>query len=423
MRFFRTDAAFAIPELYKTPEAEGCSYAVRPGKTVVPESRIAPVLKRPAGRPPTHLRRISGYRGSPLGGYEQQLIKAEKFLDQHGVVSKPGLNEDLAATAIWGSQQLHLSPGARKDGVVGIWYGKGPGVDRTGDVFKHANAAGSAPNGGVLCIAGDDHTCKSSSLPNQTDHAFMSAMMPVLYPASIHEFLELGLLGIALSRYFGCWVGFKVIADTVETSAAVGLSGEAREFVAPEDFEMRPGGLNLRWPDPALIQDERLQNFKLDAAVAFARANGTDETVMDHEGARFGIVASGKAYEDVRQALAMLGIGDAARIGLRIYKVRMLWPLEPAGIRRFCEGLEEILIVEERREMIENQVKQHLFNWRADVCPRIIGKLDAEDRHFLPLNEALTVGATAGRLLRLDPLDESLRGHIAERAERLAARY
>ncbi len=369
---------------------------------------------------------ISGYRGSPLGTYDQQLVKAKKFLDRHDVVFQPGLNEDLAATAVWGSQQLHLSPGARKDGVLGIWYGKGPGVDRSGDVFKHANAAGTAPHGGVLAIAGDDHTCKSSSIPHQSDHAFISALMPMLYPSSVHEFLEMGLLGIAMSRYSGCWVGFKVISETVEISTVVDLAQEGRQFAVPQDFELPPDGLSLRWPDPPLVQDERLQEHKGYAAIAFARANGVDVVVSDTPNARFGIVASGKAYEDVRQALAELGIGpeERATIGLRFYKVRMPWPLEPEGIRAFSQGLEEVLIVEERREIIENQIKQQLFNWRADVRPRIVGKFDEAGTPFLSLSAGLTVarvaGAIAERLLRLD-LPEALASHLRRRAEHLHA--
>lgn len=369
---------------------------------------------------------ISGYRGSPLGGYDQQLVKARKFLDLHDVVFQPGLNEDLAATAVWGSQQLHLSPGARKDGLLGIWYGKGPGVDRSGDVFKHANAAGSAAHGGVLAIAGDDHTCKSSSIPHQSDHAFISALMPMLYPSSVHEFLEMGLLGIAMSRYSGCWVGFKVISETVETTTVVDLAQEQRQFVLPADYALPPGGLNLRWPDPPLVQDERLQEHKGYAAIAFARANGVDRMVIDTPDARIGIVASGKAYEDVRQALAELGLGPEEQriIGLRLYKVRMPWPLEPEGIRHFSQGLEEVLIVEERREIIENQIKQQLFNWRADVRPRIVGKFDEAGRPFLSLSAGLTVGrvaaAIAERVLRLN-LPEGLAAHLRQRAGILQA--
>ena len=369
---------------------------------------------------------ISGYRGSPLGSYDQQLMAARSALDPLDISFQPGLNEDLAATAVWGSQQVGLSAGANKDGVLGLWYGKGPGVDRSGDVFKHANAAGSAAHGGVLAFAGDDHTCKSSSIPHQSDHAFISAIMPMLYPSSIHEFLELGLLGIAMSRYSGCWVGFKVISETVETSAVVDLAQEQRQFVLPEDFELPASGLNLRWPDPPLEQDARLQEYKAYAAIAFARANRLDTVTLDSPGARFGIVASGKAYEDVMQALKELGLSDsdAHAIGLRVYKVRMPWPLEPDGIRHFSEGLAEVLIVEERREIIENQIKQQLFNWRADVRPRIVGKFDHEDRPFLSLSKGLTVSAVAraiaDRLLRLSLPDE-LKLRISEQLDRLVA--
>jgi len=370
---------------------------------------------------------ISGYRGSPLGGYDQQLLKAKPFLDEWDITFQPGINEDLAATAVWGTQQVGLSPGARKDGVLGMWYGKGPGVDRSGDVLKHGNAAGTSKYGGVLCLAGDDHSAKSSTMPHQTDHDFMSAVIPVLYPSSIHEFLEYGLLGIAMSRYSGCWVGMKFIADTVETTAAIDLAGEKRQFVLPTDFELPPGGLNLRWPDPPLIQDDRLQTYKAYAAIAFARANRLDEVTHDVPNARFGIISSGKAYEDVLQALRELEIGprEMAAIGLRILKVRMPWPLEPEAVRHFSEGLDEVLVVEERREIIENQIKQQLFNWRADVRPRIVGKFDEHDKPYLSLSAALTVGAVAraiaGRVLKLD-LDEGLHDRIAAKLDYLAER-
>jgi indolepyruvate ferredoxin oxidoreductase len=370
---------------------------------------------------------ISGYRGSPLGGYDQQLMKAKYFLDQNDVTFQPGINEDLAATAVWGTQQVGLSPGVRKDGVVGIWYGKGPGVDRSGDVLKHGNAAGTSKHGGVLCFAGDDHSAKSSTMPHQTDHDFMSAVIPILYPSSIHEFLEYGLLGIAMSRYSGCWVAMKFIADTIETTAAVDLAGEKRQFVLPTDFELPPGGLNLRWPDPPLMQDDRLQTYKAYAAIAFARANRVDEVTHDVPNARFGIISSGKAYEDVLQALRELEIGPAemAAIGLRILKVRMPWPLEPEAVRHFSEGLEEVLVVEERREIIENQIKQQLFNWRSDVRPRIVGKFDEHDKPYLSLSAALTVGAVAraiaGRILKFD-MDNGLHDRIAAKLAYLAER-
>ena len=351
---------------------------------------------------------VTGYRGSPLGGYDQQLFAARKHLEQYNVKFQPGVNEDLAATAVWGSQQLNLSPGAKYDGVVGIWYGKGPGVDRCGDVFRHGNAAGSARNGGVLCLAGDDHGAKSSTVPHQSDHAFMSALMPYLYPSSIHEMIEMGLLGIAMSRYSGCWVGMKVITETVETTAEIDLTDEMTPFVIPTDFEMPEGGLNLRWPDDRFAQDRRLQDYKGFAAVAFARANKVNRVTMDSPNARYGIMASGKSYEDIRQALRELGITEevAAKIGLRLYKIGMPWPLEPQGVREFAVGLEEIFIIEERREIVENQVKQELFNWRDDVRPRIIGKMDDQDKRFLPFAEELSVASLASslteRLLRLN---------------------
>jgi indolepyruvate ferredoxin oxidoreductase len=351
---------------------------------------------------------VSGYRGSPLGGYDQQLFAARKHLEQYNIKFQPGVNEDLAATAIWGSQQLSLSPGAQYDGVVGIWYGKGPGVDRCGDVFRHANTAGSAKNGGVLCLAGDDHGAKSSTVPHQSDHAFMSALMPYLYPSSIHEMIEMGLLGIAMSRYSGCWVGMKVITETVETTAEIDLTDEMKPFIIPPDFEMPPGGLNIRWPDDRYLQDLRLQDYKGYAAIAFARANKINRVTMDSPNARYGIMASGKSYEDIRQALRELGITEevAAKIGIRLYKIGMPWPLEPEGVRNFAVGLEEIFIIEERREIVENQVKQELFNWRDDVRPRIVGKMDDHDKRFLTFAAELSVASLASslteRLLRLN---------------------
>jgi len=338
---------------------------------------------------------VTGYRGSPLGGYDQQLVAARHHLEQYNVKFQPGVNEDLAATAIWGTQQLNLSPGAKYDGVTGIWYGKGPGVDRCGDVFRHANAAGSAKHGGVLCLAGDDHGAKSSTVPHQSDHAFIAALMPYLYPSSIHEMIEMGLLGIAMSRYSGCWVGMKVITETVETTAEINLADEMKPFVIPADFEMPPGGLNLRWPDDRYDQDRRLQDYKGFAAIAFARANKVNRITMDSPNARFGIMASGKSYEDVRQALRELGVDEqvAARIGLRLYKIGMPWPLEPEGVQEFARGLEEIFVVEERREIVENQVKQLLFGMRER--PRVIGKMDDRNHRFLPFAEELSVAKVA----------------------------
>jgi TPP-dependent indolepyruvate ferredoxin oxidoreductase alpha subunit len=328
---------------------------------------------------------IAGYRGSPLGGLDQALWQAKPHLDAHRIVFQPAVNEDLAATAVWGTQQLGLFPGARYDGVFAMWYGKGPGVDRCGDVFRHANAAGTASKGGVLVIAGDDHAAKSSTLPHQTEHVFKAVMMPVLYPANVQEYLDHGLHGWAMSRYSGCWVVMKALADTVETSASVLIDPAATVIRLPDDYEMPAGdphGLNIRWPDPPLQQEARLLNHKLYAALAYCRANQLDRVLIDSDDpanpARLGIITAGKAYLDVRQALDELAIDDglAARIGIRLYKVGMVWPLEPDGVRRFAEGLEEILVVEEKRQLLEYQLKEELYNWREDVRPRVVGKFD-----------------------------------------------
>ena len=284
---------------------------------------------------------ISGYRGSPLGMYDHTLWRAKSFLQAHDIAFVPGLNEDLAATAVWGSQQVGLFPGAKVDGVFGIWYGKGPGVDRSVDALKHANSAGSSRNGGVLALAGDDHGCQSSTLAHQSEQVFAAALMPIINPATLQDYLDLGLYGFALSRYSGCWVGFKAIGETVESSASVYSDPARIEIVLPTDFEMPPGGLNIRWPDPPLDQERRLFGPKMAAIGAFARANKLDRIVLDGKPARLGIIATGKAYLDLRQALADLGISDrdAEALGLRIYKVALTWPLEESGAKRFAEGL------------------------------------------------------------------------------------
>ena len=321
---------------------------------------------------------VSGYRGSPLGGLDKELWRAKRFLHEHAIHFQPGVNEDLAATAVWGSQQVGLFPGAQYDGVFALWYGKGPGVDRSGDVFRHGNAAGTAPHGGVLVVAGDDHAAKSSTLPHQTDHIFKAVMMPVLAPANVQEILDLGIHGYALSRYSGCWVAFKAVADIVESAASVDADPFRVTVTLPRDYAVPPGGLNIRWPDPPRVQEERLLHHKLYAALAYARANDLNPIVIEPERPRLGIITSGKSFPDVLQALEDLGI-DAARaraIGIRLMKVGMVWPLEADAVRRFSEGLEEILVVEEKRQLIEYQLKEELYNWREDVRPRVVGKFD-----------------------------------------------
>ncbi len=335
---------------------------------------------------------ISGYRGSPLGGLDQALWKARKHLKASGVEFAAGLNEDLAATAVWGSQQLNLFPGAKVDGVFGMWYGKGPGVDRSGDVFKHANAAGTSKKGGVLVLAGDDHACRSSTLPHQSEHEFISAMMPVLNPAGVQDILDMGILGWALSRYTGRWVGFKTIAETVESSASVNVNPHQLGIVTPSDFQMPPGGLNIRWPDPPLDQEMRLHQYAMQAAMAFARVNKIDKIIFDSPKARLGIITTGKSYLDVLQALEYLGIEEqeCRDLGIRVYKVGMTWPLEPEGIRNFAKGLEDIIVVEEKRSFIEAQMKEHMYNWDHAIRPSIVGKYDEEGEWVLPSINELT---------------------------------
>lgn len=341
---------------------------------------------------------ISGYRGSPLGVYDMELMRNDKLLKDNHVIFTPGLNEDLGATAVWGSQMLDLHPDeCTYDGVFGIWYGKGPGLDRSMDVMKHGNAAGSSPYGGVICIVGDDHAAKSSTLPHQGDHSFVAALMPELYPSTLAEIVEYGLLGIAMSRFTGAWVGYKVMGETVETSGTIDLSREARDIIIPTDFEQPTGGLNIRWPDAWREQDWRLQRYKGFAAHAFARANKIDRVIWDSPDPKFGIITSGKSYGDVRQALYELGITEqiARDIGLRLYKVGMPWPLEPIGVRDFCEGLDEVLVVEEKREMIEHQVRWQLYNWKENVRPTVVGKHDESDQWLLPPENDLSVGMIA----------------------------
>ncbi len=334
---------------------------------------------------------ISGYRGSPLGGYDQQLWRAKKFLANNHIHFTPGLNEDLAATSVWGSQQTTLFGDSNYDGVFGIWYGKGPGVDRCGDVFKHANNAGTSPHGGVLAIAGDDHVAKSSTLPHQSEYAFMDASIPVLNPAGVQETLDYGLYGFAMSRFSSLWVGFKTTAEIMDSSASITVDPHRVDIRLPE-FEMPADGLSIRWPDEWLDQEHRLHQYKLYAALAFARQNRLDQVVLDSPKARFGIVTTGKSYLDVRQALEDLGIDDAlaAEIGLRIYKVGMPWPLEPSGIREFANGLEEILVVEEKRALIENQLKEQLYNDPPANRPRVVGKFDENRDWVLPSSNELT---------------------------------
>ncbi|WP_426801859.1 indolepyruvate ferredoxin oxidoreductase family protein [Xanthomonas campestris] len=354
---------------------------------------------------------VSGYRGSPLGGLDLELWRARAHLEAAKITFTPGLNEDLAATMVWGTQQTNLFPGATVQGVYGMWYGKGPGVDRSGDVFKHANAAGTSPFGGVLALAADDHACRSSTLPHGSEDEFVSAMMPILNPAGVQDILDMGLLGWAMSRYTGRWVGFKTIAETVESSASVDVDPFARQIVLPDDFALPPGGLSIRWPDPPVDQEMRLHRYAVAAAQAFARANGIDKLVLDSPQARLGIVTTGKSYLDVLQALEYLGL-DAqacAQIGIRVYKVGMTWPLEPVGITAFARGLDDIVVVEEKKAFIERQMKELFYNWPASAGarPSIVGKYDEHGAWILPSTGELTpatIAAVIGKRIQRFPL-------------------
>ncbi|WP_407353558.1 indolepyruvate ferredoxin oxidoreductase family protein [Luteimonas sp. R10] len=344
---------------------------------------------------------VSGYRGSPLGGFDLELWRARKHLDAAGVKFQPGLNEDLGATMVWGTQQTGLFPGAKVDGVYAMWYGKGPGVDRCGDVFKHGNAAGTARLGGVLALAADDHACRSSTLPHGSEGEFTAAMMPILNPAGVQDILDLGLLGWAMSRYTGRWVGFKTIAETVESSVSVDVDPFALQIALPEDFEMPAGGLNIRWPDPPMEQEMRLHRYAVKAAQAFARANRIDRTVIDSPQARLGIVTTGKSYLDVLQALEYLGLDARAcfDLGIRVYKVGMTWPLEPVGIHAFARGLQDILVVEEKHAFIESQMKELFYNFDGQR-PSIVGKYDEAGEWILPSTGELTPARIAGVIAR-----------------------
>ena len=361
---------------------------------------------------------ISGYRGSPLGAVDLQLWQAREFLKQNHIHFQPGVNEDLAATSIWGTQQTNMYGDSNYDGVFSMWYGKGPGVDRSGDAVKHANHAGTDPNGGVLMLVGDDHTCKSSSLPNQSEFACMDYNVPLLAPSSVQDFLDMGMYGWAMSRYAGLWVGFKCTADTTDSSASCYIDPHRIDMKIPTDFEMPEGGVHIRWPDGWYDVEERLVRYKVPAAQAFVRANGLDKIVMDSPKARLGIVTAGKSYQDVREALADLGIDEAraAEIGIRVYKVALAWPIEPQGMLNFAKGLEEILIVEEKRNVMEDQIKALLFNLPDSQRPRVVGKTtedgDLQLRWWFDLPPAMIAKAIGNRISRFF-MDDQFKERLA----------
>lgn len=357
---------------------------------------------------------VTGYRGSPIATIETAFARAEALTCESDIVFRPAVNEDLAATAIWGSQQAELRGEGKFDGVFAIWYGKGPGVDRSGDAFRHANHAGTSKHGGVLALLGDDHTCESSTSAHQSEFALVDAMIPILNPAGVQEVLDYGLYGFALSRYAGVWVGLKCVKDNFESTATVDARLDRVQIHIPSDreFAMPLGGVNIRRQDAPLDKEARLHGAKRGAALAFVRANGLDRIVVSGgANPKIGIITAGKSYLDTRQALDELGIDEvrANELGLRLYKVAMTWPLEPNGMEKFAKGLDLILVIEEKRALIETQVKEQLFDWPQH--PRVLGKKDETGNWLFPAKgalESLDVALAIGeRILRFTP-DEQL---------------
>jgi len=362
---------------------------------------------------------ISGYRGSPLGGYDQELWRAQRFLDESNIRFLPAVNEELAATAIHGTQQVENDPQRTVDGVFGIWYGKGPGVDRAGDALKHGNAYGSSPHGGVLVVAGDDHGCVSSSMSHQSDVAFMSWMMPNLNPASVAEYLQFGLYGIALSRFSGMWVGFKAISETVESAMSIELP-PYRNFINPPDFVIPPEGLHIRWPDFPGPQIEERFAAKKAAVLAFAEANPIDRKIFDTPNARYGIVTTGKGHLDLIEALHLLGIDadEARRIGLDVYKIGMVWPLAHDSALDFVRHKHEVLVVEEKRGLIESQFKEYFYDYPGHKPQRMVGKEDENGAALVPWTGELSPIQLAGIVAqRLDAA--GMTRNLVARAQKL----
>jgi indolepyruvate ferredoxin oxidoreductase len=333
---------------------------------------------------------VSGYRGSPLGGLDQQFMRAKPFLDPYDIVFQAGLNEDLAATALWGTQQAELFGEGKFDGVFGIWYGKGPGVDRTGDVFRHANFAGSSKHGGVLALMGDDHTAESSTTAHQTEFNFVDVQIPILNPAGVQEILDYGLYGWAMSRYCGSWAALKCVHETVESTAVIDGSVDRVKIVYPTDFNMPEGGLNIRLGDTILGMEARLHDYKRDAMLAFVRANKLNRWITSGgRTPKIGIVTTGKSYLDVRQALDELGIDEVRcnDLGIRLFKIACPYPISRQELAEFAAGLDLIIVVEEKRSLIEVQVREELYGTaNQPVC---IGKKDEEGNWLFPIKGAL----------------------------------
>jgi indolepyruvate ferredoxin oxidoreductase len=370
---------------------------------------------------------VTGYRGSPLGTLDSQFLRAQRFLEKGDIRFQGGLNEDLAATAVWGSQQAELRGEGKYDGVFAMWYGKGPGVDRTGDVFRHANLAGSAKYGGVLALMGDDHTAESSTTAHQSEYHFIDVMIPVLNPAGVQEVLDYGLYGWAMSRYTGAWTALKTMHETIESTAAIDASLERINIVFPDDLRLPEGGLNIRLHDQILAQEARLHDYKRDAMLAFVRANKLNRTITSGgRNPKIGIITTGKSYLDVRQAFDELGIDELKcnELGIRVYKVACVWPLSQRELKEFADGLDLIIVVEEKRSLIEVQVREELYGTaNQPVC---IGKRDEAGNWLFPVKGALDPNEVAicigERLLKYGHNDEiSARVARLKEFQRIAA--
>ena len=370
---------------------------------------------------------VSGYRGSPLGGLDQQFTKAQKVLSKAQIIFEPGLNEDIAATAIWGTQQAELRGDGKHDGVFAMWYGKGPGVDRSGDVIRHANLAGTSKNGGVLLLMGDDHTCESSTTAHQSEYALVDAMVPILNPSSVSEIIEYGLHGWALSRFSGVWCGLKCVKDNVESSGSLDLNTDYLKTKIPDGFDMPSDGLNIRLKDHPTTQETRLHQHKIDAVLAYSRANKLDRTIYTGGAKRsIGIISTGKSYMDVLQALEELGIDEthADKIGLSLYKVAMPWPLEPFAVTEFSKGLSQIIVVEEKRGLIEDQLRNILYGIVPN--PTIIGKksetgttLFQAELALNPIQIAVAIGKRLLSFEGIGPLENKVKALEARLYDKL----
>jgi indolepyruvate ferredoxin oxidoreductase len=341
---------------------------------------------------------ISGYRGSPLGALDQQLVSASQFLNEHNIVFQPGLNEELAATACSGTQQINLEGDGARDGVFSMWYGKGPGVDRSGDAFRHAHNFGTSAHGGMIALLGDDHASESSTTAHQSEFAMVDAMIPVLNPAGVQDILDFGLYGFAMSRYTGGVVALKCVHDTVEATASIEVSDDRTTIVTPQDFELPEDGLHIRRPDTFLAQEYRVHHYKLAAARAFCRSNRLDQCVINPPQAWLGIATTGKSYLDVRQALNELGVDAATAevLGIRVYKIAMPWPLEPESLSEFAQGLQAIVVVEEKRDLIEAQIKSQLY--AQANAPTVEGKTDLDGKVLFPSSARLDATDIAVKL-------------------------